>query len=79
MNLERNDEDARVQEKRVIERIRYPEYKKPSQYHDIALLKLESPVKFDAWVRPACLSVSSASLKPKRAIATGWGRVDWSK
>ncbi|KAF7997873.1 hypothetical protein HCN44_009271 [Aphidius gifuensis] len=78
LNLVRNDDDALVQEKRVVERIRHSGHKKPSQYHDIALLRLESPVRFNAWVRPACLPTSPAILKPKRAIASGWGREDWT-
>lgn len=80
LNLLTRDDDARPQERRIVERIRHPEYKRPAEYNDIALLKLDSPVKFDAYVRPACLSTQpnffSRSAEPK-AVATGWGRVDW--
>lgn len=75
LNLKRSDDDARPQVRKIISIIRHPDYKKPLEYHDIALLKLESPVKFDAWVRPACLPYGM--MNTENAIATGWGRVDW--
>ncbi|XP_008547524.1 serine protease snake [Microplitis demolitor] len=76
LNLKRSDDDARPQVRKIISIIRHPDYKKPLEYHDIALLKLESPVKFDAWVRPACLPYGM--MNTENAIATGWGRVDWA-
>lgn len=75
LNLKRNDDDARPQLRKIIDIIRHPDYKKPLEYHDIALIKMESPVKFDAYVRPACLPYGNVITE--NAIATGWGRVDW--
>lgn len=80
MNLVRTDDKAKPQNVRVIERIRHPEYQRPSQYHDIGLLKLESDVTFDAWVRPICLPYSAPDTGNEVvATATGWGKVDWDE
>ncbi|XP_015111209.1 serine protease snake [Diachasma alloeum] len=77
LDLKQNDDDAKPQQRKVIERIRHPSYKASSHYHDIALLRMESPVTFDAWVRPACLPTVSSEQLPEKAIATGWGKVNW--
>ncbi|XP_078033409.1 venom protease-like [Augochlora pura] len=78
MNLERTDDRAKPQQVRIIDKFRHPEYKRPSMYHDIGLLKLESPVTFDAWVRPICLPYFTPDTANEDvATATGWGKVDW--
>ncbi|XP_015439351.1 PREDICTED: venom protease-like [Dufourea novaeangliae] len=78
LNLERQDDDARPQNVRIAERIKYPDYVSSSGYHDIALLRLETNVRFDAWVRPACLAYSLPDVgTDNMATATGWGVVDW--
>jgi hypothetical protein len=46
----------------------------PSNYHDIALIKLEKPAKMNSYARPACL-YSKPEISFERAIATGWGDV----
>ncbi|XP_012287571.1 serine protease snake isoform X2 [Orussus abietinus] len=81
LNLARDNDNAKPQERQIVERIRHPEYKKPSLYHDIALLRLDRPVKFDAYVRPACLRTLpeySGDDVVTKAAATGWGGVDWA-
>ncbi|KAF7398463.1 hypothetical protein HZH66_006360 [Vespula vulgaris] len=77
LNLARTDDNARPKNYRIIKRIRYPKYKTPSQYHDIALFKLEANVKFNAYVRPACLQTTLPDAPENKATATGWGLVDW--
>ncbi|XP_011863922.1 PREDICTED: serine protease snake-like [Vollenhovia emeryi] len=63
----------------IKERIRHPDYKRPSEYHDIAILRLEKKVTYDAFVRPACLPVDWPDVgQDNKAVATGWGLVDWS-
>lgn len=80
LNLERSDDNAEPENFRVVERIRNPDYKPPSQYHDIALLKLERNVQFNAWIRPSCLPYSLPDSGPDgKATATGWGDVEWRK
>ncbi|XP_017773158.1 PREDICTED: venom protease-like [Nicrophorus vespilloides] len=66
--------DADPQELNIAQIIRHPEYRTPSQYNDIGLLRLESNVRFTAYVRPICLHFEE-SIDAKEAIATGWGSV----
>lgn len=77
LNLARTDDNARPKNYRIIKRIRNPRYKIPSQYHDIALFKLESNVEFNGYVRPACLQTVLPDAPENIATATGWGLVDW--
>lgn len=80
LNLKENNDDARPQTIKIKEKIRHPDYKPPSQYHDIALLRLEDKVVFNAWVRPACLPVDWPDVgSDNKAVATGWGLVDWAE
>ncbi|XP_012220452.1 venom protease [Linepithema humile] len=80
LNLKQNNDDARPQTIRIQEKIRHPEYKRPSQYHDIAILRLENEVVYNAWVRPACLPVDWPDVgSDNMAVATGWGLVDWAE
>jgi len=63
----------------IKERINHPDYIGPSEYHDIAILRLEHEVTYSAWVRPACLPVDWPDEgQTGMAIATGWGVVDWA-
>lgn len=79
LNLETADKDEEVQDFRVIERIRHPSYKRPSEYHDIALLRLERDVRFGAFIKPCCLANHLPDTGEGKAIAMGWGRVDWGE
>jgi hypothetical protein len=66
----------------VVERILHPEYKLPGRYNDIALLRLARDAVFDGYTRPACLHRIKALPGPTdqiKFIATGWGRVGYSK
>lgn len=79
LNLNRTDDDAKPQDIRIIERIRHSSYKRPPEYHDIALLKLETNVTFSKWVIPACLPYTFPDTgKYTKATATGWGLLEWS-
>ncbi|XP_041980971.1 uncharacterized protein LOC121734426 [Aricia agestis] len=54
--------------------MKYPKYKSPRKYFDIALLELQEEVKFGAAIQPACLwSKSSTKELGKRVVASGWG------
>lgn len=78
-----NDNDgSRPQVIPVAERIPHPEYRLPGRYNDIALLRLSRDVIFDGFTRPACLHRVKALPGPSeqiKFIATGWGRVGYSK
>ncbi|XP_076240858.1 serine protease snk [Calliopsis andreniformis] len=79
LNLQRSDDDAKPQNFRIIERIKHPKYQWPSAYNDIALVKLEEKVKFNAWIRPSCIPYSLPDIEDQgKAVATGWGLVDWT-
>lgn len=79
LNLVKTDDDAKPQNIRIINRIRHPSYKRPVEYHDIALLQLEKNVIFNRWVRPCCLPYSLPDIgTDNKATATGWGHVEWA-
>ncbi|KAG5319515.1 SNAK protease, partial [Acromyrmex heyeri] len=67
-----------MQERNIAERIKYPDYKFSVRYHDIALLKLEQPLKLNPRVRPACLEIES-QLPGKSAIASGFGKTSYGQ
>lgn len=67
-----NKDDAAPQDFKIIQQIKNPRFVSPSKYHDIALLRLNESVVFNAYIRPLCLP--TAPLKNNDAlIATGWG------
>jgi len=74
--LNTDKDDARSQEFDIINKYGHPDYKPPSHYNDIGLLEIDGFVKFDYYVRPACLHTNS-SLNIKNFIATGWGRTGY--
>ncbi|KAK5639497.1 hypothetical protein RI129_011989 [Pyrocoelia pectoralis] len=51
----------------------HEQYRPPSHYHDIALIKLSKKVQFTKFIRPACLW-NKFEIDYKVAIATGWGK-----
>ncbi|XP_046975643.1 phenoloxidase-activating factor 1-like [Vanessa cardui] len=59
----------------VIRIINHKAYQKGSKLHDIALLELNERVKFNEFIRPACLPVPERELEPGMSIA-GWGETD---
>ncbi|XP_033207434.1 venom protease-like isoform X3 [Belonocnema kinseyi] len=75
LNLIKNNDDAQPVNRRIAEIIIHPQYRKPSEYHDIALLRMDKTVKFDAYVRPACLPIFP-DIPFRKVIATGWGLTD---
>lgn len=72
-----SDGETDVQERRIAQIIKHPDYRPPSKYNDIALVMLDSPVNFDGYVRPACLNVDGNV--PQRGIASGFGRTSYGK
>ncbi|XP_063992944.1 serine protease snake-like [Diachasmimorpha longicaudata] len=69
------DPDHRMQERNVIETIVHPDYHVPSRYNDIALIKLDEPLTFNAEVRPACLEINPTSTG--KFIASGFGKTSY--
>lgn len=64
---------------RIVERINHPDYNGEKKRNDIALYKLEEPIKFTPYIRPVCLatvdpekmSVNSMN-EEKKALVVGW-------
>ena len=75
LNFKITTDDAMPQTRSIAKMIKHPKYKRIFKYHDIALLKLDSPVTFNAYARPACLSLVPSYPDDYRisAVATGWG------
>lgn len=78
LSISSNADDAQPIDVKIIERIRHDDYKIPAKYNDIALLKLEHPVTFSPYVRPACLA-ESFDIRTEKVIATGWGRTEYAE
>lgn len=59
----------------------HPEYKEPSGYNDIALVKIAEGLTMERTLRPACLPppTSSADKPGSSLVATGWGRTGFGK
>lgn len=76
--IDRNAENDDVQERLVVKRIPHPEYILPAKYNDIALLKMDAPVQFTGFVRPACLNTNNINGENK-VIATGFGKQSYGK
>ncbi|RVE53595.1 hypothetical protein evm_001736 [Chilo suppressalis] len=45
--------------------------------NDLALLELESPIKFDAHIVPICMPPDEADFTGRMATVTGWGRLKY--
>lgn len=73
-----NDNDTKHKQELIIaETIVHPEYIPPKKYNDIALVKLERPINFNSYVRPACL-YTEQSISAEKAIAIGWGHTSYA-
>ncbi|XP_059611814.1 uncharacterized protein LOC132258500 [Phlebotomus argentipes] len=77
LNYESEEDDARPENVRIKRPIPFPTYVRRTQYNDLALLELERAVKLSPYVRPACL-YTEYKTNTEKAIATGWGRVEWA-
>ncbi|GLH06953.1 Venom serine protease Bi-VSP [Gryllus bimaculatus] len=72
-----SDDSAFPQDVSVVGVVKHPQYKAPSFYFDIAILKLKNDVTFNDYVKPICLPMSNSKENYEGTIAmvTGWGRV----
>lgn len=69
--LDSQDDDAHVVQLKIIDTIQPPEFKLLTIYQDIALLKLEHPVTFNQYIRPACLP-EYPTPQTDVPLETGW-------
>jgi secreted trypsin-like serine protease len=76
LNLNDTTEDADPQDFDVEAVFVHPDYKPPSHYNDVALLKLKKTVLFNLYIKPAC--VHTEEKLPNSLIqAIGWGKTDF--
>ncbi|RZC41459.1 venom protease-like, partial [Asbolus verrucosus] len=75
LDLQSVTDDASPQDFGIAQKIVHPNYRLPSQYNDVALLKMDREVQFNAYIAPICLQ-SARSLPNTNFIATGWGRTE---
>ncbi|XP_026479139.1 serine protease snake-like [Ctenocephalides felis] len=68
-----NSQETETQDFEVAQIIKHPQYKAPSRYNDIALLRLDRKAILNKYVIPACLH-TEFNIGHQKAIATGWGR-----
>ncbi|KAH6924438.1 hypothetical protein HPB50_017495 [Hyalomma asiaticum] len=59
--------------------IPHPKFDEISLSNDVALVRVEIPLKFDDYVRPICLPTRKMNLAGKRAVVSGWGLTSESK
>ncbi|KAK9509573.1 hypothetical protein O3M35_006861 [Rhynocoris fuscipes] len=84
LDLYSTSDDSRPQMKKIIETVFHPGYKqvtfpRPSGIsHNLALVKLDSPVVFDEYVAPACLHTSE-QIPVEKVVLTGWGYISLVK
>lgn len=75
--LSRQDDDAYPIDVIITQRLKHPDYRPPSTYNDIGLLKLQRRMTFNRYIRPACLPDDAAiTMTSSKAVATGWGLVE---
>lgn len=63
----------------IAERIPYPDYKSYSFYYDIGLIRLQTRLTFNDFVRPACLDTEALLYEKEKVMATGWGQRGYSQ
>lgn len=76
-DLKKDDLEAGEIRKKISENIEHEDYNpSAAEKHDIALLKLESPVDYSRTVRPVCLpcSLRNFDFTRKDLQAVGWGK-----
>ncbi|XP_011156887.1 trypsin-1 [Solenopsis invicta] len=67
--------ESKTQDFQVEKIIRHSAYSTTNYNNDIALLKLDSAIKFQGSMRPACLPEQVKTFAGKNGIVTGWGAI----
>ncbi|KAG8190283.1 hypothetical protein JTE90_025795 [Oedothorax gibbosus] len=68
-------EPAPFQERGVERKLVHPRYNFFTYEHDLALVKLDSPIVLQAHVKPICLPNKDETFVGLNATVTGWGRL----
>ncbi|XP_049882452.1 serine protease filzig [Pectinophora gossypiella] len=77
-----NDISGDLEPKRPVSRnvrrvIVHRQYDAATFENDLALLELESPIKFDAHIVPICMPPDESDFTGRMATVTGWGRLKY--
>jgi hypothetical protein len=62
-------------ERSVVRKIVHPKYNFFTYEYDLAMVRLDSPVKYTQHIVPICLPGSDDLLIGENATVTGWGRL----
>ncbi|KAK4871702.1 hypothetical protein RN001_015826 [Aquatica leii] len=76
IDLKRSDDGTEYVDYDIQDIKVHEQYKPPTHYHDIALLKTVKEVKFTNFIRPACLW-SKFEIDHNISVATGWGKTGY--
>ncbi|KRT81069.1 Trypsin [Oryctes borbonicus] len=75
LDLSKDDDNSLPEDFGVNDVRVHPDYNPISKNNDIAVIKLSKKVKFNEFIRPACLW-NKQKIGPPSAIATGWGATE---
>ncbi|XP_017299780.1 trypsin-like [Diaphorina citri] len=73
--------ETQIETRRVVKVLTHPKYNAQgakSHDHDIALLKLDTPLEFKPTVSPVCLPQLGEKFTQRTGTVVGWGRVEES-
>lgn len=76
LDIHSNSDDSNARQFNVIETFVHPFYKSSAKYDDIALLRIDGPIKFNEFIQPVCL-VDSNEHVSQHLIIAGWGQIDY--
>ncbi|XP_071055453.1 proclotting enzyme-like [Onthophagus taurus] len=76
LHIKSDDDDAFPRQYGVAETYQHPEYEFDKKYHDVGLIRLNSSVNFNIYIKPACLYTEKELLNDQ-FIAAGWGQTSF--
>lgn len=71
LNIQSYNDDAQPRQFNIIEIFAHSSHSPGARYNDIALFKIDGPVQFNEYVRPACLASKNTNIAD-RVLVTGW-------
>lgn len=80
-DLSSTDDNTSPVDAEVADVVRHPRYDRRTYAHDIALLVLREPVRWNRFVQPACLPfgpLATEPLKDYNAFIVGWGATQFN-
>ncbi|CAG4958045.1 unnamed protein product [Parnassius apollo] len=76
-DISTNLEPRRPVSKNVRRVIPHPKYDAATFENDLALLELDSPIKYEPHIVPICMPPDGADFTNRMATVTGWGRLKY--